>query len=60
MRQTRETIKSWISDVNGEGRGLTKWELSFMENITERFESGCCLSDRQEELLESIRAEKTP
>lgn len=63
MRTTkdkREIIADWIEAVNTEGRDLTKWELGFMENITKQFERSANLSDRQEEILERIYAEKTP
>jgi len=59
MTQTKQIIQQWITDVQNEGRGLTKWEEGFIESITEQFEESGSLSDRQEEILERIRAEKT-
>jgi hypothetical protein len=59
MRQTRENVKLWIDTVNEEGRGLTEWEEDFMDSITEQFETRRSLSERQEEILERIYAEKT-
>jgi len=59
MKQTKEVITDWIERVNTEGRGLSKWESSFMESITDQFERSRSLSDRQEEILERIYAEKT-
>ena len=60
MTHEAEVIADWIESVNSEGRGLTTWELSFMESITDQFERSGSLSDRQEEILERIYAEKTP
>ena len=59
MTQTKQIIQQWITDVQDEGRGLTKWEEGFIESIAEQFEGSGSLSDRQEEILERIRAEKT-
>jgi uncharacterized membrane-anchored protein len=59
MQQKSSVIKDWIDRVNSEGRNLTKWEENFMESITEQFENSGSLSDRQEEILEKIYAEKT-
>jgi len=58
VRQPVEVLKQWIDDVNAEGRGLTEWELGFMENITEQFEDGGWLSDKQEKILEKIYSNK--
>jgi hypothetical protein len=57
-RPTREVIQQWIKDVNKGGRGLTDWELHFMESITDQFESVRGLSEKQEEILERIYTEK--
>lgn len=59
MTQDREVIKDWISRVNEDGRGLTDWEQNFMKSITDQFEQRGSLSDKQEEILERIYAEKT-
>jgi hypothetical protein len=53
-------VAGWIESVNSEGRGLTSWELGFMKSITDQFERSGSLSDRQEEILERIYANKTP
>jgi hypothetical protein len=55
-----DKIQGWIDMVNESGRGLTKWELDFMESITDQFAHTLSLSPRQEEILERIYAEKTP
>ena len=51
MNQKPEVIEHWINTVNEEGRNLTKWELDFMESITEQFKVRNWISDRQEENL---------
>jgi hypothetical protein len=58
VKQPVEVLKQWIDDVNSEGRGLTEWELGFMENITEQFEDGGWLSEEQERILEKIYCNK--
>jgi len=60
MKQTKEVIASWIDEVNDQGQKLTKWELDFMDSITDQFDRTSSLSERQEETLERIYANKTP
>lgn len=60
MTKEPKVIEHWITTVNEEGRGLSKWELDFMESITEQFEKRNSISDKQEEILERIYSEKTP
>lgn len=59
-RQTADVLQSWIRKINEEGRGLSTWELEFMESVTEQFEDRGTLSAKQEEVVERIYAEKTP
>jgi hypothetical protein len=59
MTKPKEVIREWIELVNDEGRGLTKWEEDFMDSLTEQFEECGSISDRQEEILERIYAERT-
>jgi hypothetical protein len=60
MIQPSQVIENWITTVNEEGRNLTKWELDFMDSISEQFATKQWLSDKQEEILERIYSEKTP
>ena len=59
MRQSKETIGRWLLVIEESGRDLTKWEGSFIESIADQFASTKSISDRQEEILERIYAEKT-
>lgn len=59
MTKPKEVIREWIELINTEGRGLTKWEKDFMESITQQFYETASISDRQEEILETIYANKT-
>ncbi len=59
MQQPKEVIKDWIDRVNTEGRGLTAWEEGYMEDITDQFETCGRLTDKQEEILERIYAQRT-
>ena len=57
-RPTRETIKYYIDSVNNEGRNLDLWERQFMESVTDRFDGGGNLSEKQEEVLVRIYEER--
>lgn len=59
MTQSKEVIADWISQIQEEGKGLTKWEEEFILSIQEQFELRGSISDRQEEILERIYAERT-
>ena len=59
MTQDADVIMEWIEAVQGHGRGLTKWEEEFIDSIADQMEERGNLSDRQEEILERIYAEKT-
>lgn len=59
MTKDPQVIEDWINHVNERGVNLTKWEKDFMESITEQFANRRSLSDKQEEILERIYAEKT-
>lgn len=59
MTKPKEVIASWIQLIQEEGSGLTKWEEDFVESIADQFDSRGTISDRQEEILERIYAEKT-
>ena len=60
MTQKPEVIEHWIDTILSEGKGLTKWEFDFVESISDQFEAKYWISDKQEEILERIYAEKTP
>ena len=60
MTKEPEIILDWITAINDYGRNLTKWEEDFMESITEQFKTRNWISDKQEEILERIYADKTP
>lgn len=60
MTKDVQVIEQWINTINEEGRNLSKWELDFMESITDQFESKNWISDKQEEIVERIYADKTP
>ena len=60
MTKDAKVIEHWINTVNDEGVNLSKWELDFMESITEQFGTCNWISDKQEEILERIYADKTP
>ena len=57
-RPTRETVKYYIDAINNEGRNLDPWERQFMESVTDRFDGGGNLSEKQEEVLVRIYEER--
>ena len=59
MKNPPEVIRHWIDEVNTHGVNLSDWETNFMESITDQFERRNSLSDKQEEILERIYADKT-
>lgn len=59
MTKEKHVIESWIEHVNENGVNLSTWEIDFMESITDFFEVHQWISDKQEEILERIYAEKT-
>lgn len=60
MTKDSKVIEQWINTINEEGINLSKWELDFMESITDQFSRKNWISDKQEEILERIYADKTP
>jgi hypothetical protein len=59
MKHSSETIARWITAVKEESRNLTKWEEDFITSLDYQMEGYGRISDRQEEILERIYAEKT-
>lgn len=59
MIQDAKVITHWLSTVQLESRRLTPWEEDFIESIAEQWDTKMWISDKQEEILERIYAEKT-
>lgn len=59
MTQPPHIIRQWIEEVEDQGRGLSDWEKHFIESIADQFDLRGTITDKQEEVLEKIRAEKT-
>lgn len=53
-------LHDWIVAIQEEGRGLSKFEVDFVESVAVQLEERGRLSERQVEILERIYAEKTP
>jgi len=60
MTYKAETIREWLDAIRDDSDGLTKWEQEFVDSVAKQFETRGSISDRQEEILERIYAEKTP
>jgi hypothetical protein len=52
-------IEHMLRELESPAKPLSKWELSFVESISEQFETRRTLSDKQFEILERIYAERT-
>jgi hypothetical protein len=58
MTKDPSVIEYWIDTINNDGINLTKWELDFMESITEQFNKYHKISDKQEAIVERIYTDK--
>jgi hypothetical protein len=56
MDEWREAVE----DIEQRGHGLTPWENSFIESISDQLTQGRPLTERQAEVLDKIRDEKCP
>ena len=59
MKQPPAVIQNWIETVQTEGRGLSKWEQDFIASLSEQFDERGTVSEKQQEILERIYADKT-
>ena len=59
MKNSKQVVKDWLDALKHPRHELTKWEEDFIASVTEQFKSRGSISDRQEEILERVYAEKT-
>ena len=58
--QPREVLQSWISALLDEAyESMTEWEKSFVSDVEVKVHNNWTLTQKQEETLEKIYAEKT-
>jgi len=58
--KSRELLQSWIDSILTEASdNLTDWESSFLDSIQSQLNMRGQLSEKQEDILERIYAEKT-
>ena len=55
----KKVIADWFKSIEETGVNLTKWEQDFVESVKEQFEKKGSLSEKQQEILERIYADKT-
>lgn len=60
MTKDPEVIQDWLDKIKYEGINLTKWEEDFVDSVAEQFSKYKRISDKQENILERIYAERTP
>lgn len=58
MRQSREMIKSWVEDIENNGKNLTEWELQFMDSMYERIAEGEFISENAENHIDRVRTQR--
>jgi hypothetical protein len=49
-----------VDEIEQLGKGLTNWELQFIESISDQLTGGRPLTERQAEVLDKIYTEKCP
>lgn len=59
-RQPIDVINGWLHALETEGRWLTPWEEEFVTSMQEQIDETGTLSERQEQLIETLYANKTP
>ena len=59
-RQPSEVLRQWAEAIQDHGRGLTTWEMEFVGDVADRLDRDLPLSEKQEEVLERIYADRTP
>ena len=62
MTYTREQLQRFIDEIRDEGpaHGLTDRERDLVDSFAEQLEQRGTLSERQQEVLDRIYAERTP
>ena len=59
MRQPREILEKWLSAINEDGKGVTIWEQEFCDSLDSQLTDFGRISEKQEQILERIYAERT-
>jgi CO dehydrogenase/acetyl-CoA synthase beta subunit len=57
--EQRKLVEHMFESLERPTKDLTKWELGFIESITEQWTTKEWISDRQLEILEKIYADRT-
>jgi hypothetical protein len=63
MKASEEDIakwKHWIAIIINDGKDLTEWEESFVDSISKYLDRYHYLTEKQQNILERIYADKTP
>jgi hypothetical protein len=59
MRDKNKLVESMLEALEHPTTDLTKWEVGFIESLTEQWTTRQWISDRQLEILEKIYADRT-
>jgi len=59
MKNTKAVVQGWLDALESPKHELTKWEDDFVVFVEEQFNARGSISDKQEEILERIYADKT-
>lgn len=52
--------REMVEEIEQLGKGLTPWELGFLESVSDQLTRGRPLTERQVEILDKIHDEKCP
>jgi CO dehydrogenase/acetyl-CoA synthase beta subunit len=59
MSDKKQLVERMLESLERPVKELTKWELGFVESLTEQWTTKEWISDRQMEILEKIYADRT-
>lgn len=59
MTKSPEVIKDWLEQIYENSHKLSTWEIDFFNSVSDQFAVSGTVSDKQEEILERIYADKT-
>lgn len=60
MKYPPDIIQRWLDELEANPEKLTPWEVDFVESVIIQFKFKKDLTEKQENVLERIYAEKTP
>lgn len=59
MKYTKEQLARFVSELQEGDLELTRWEIQFLDSLSEQLAKGWTLSERQIDILDRLYAENT-